>query len=975
MAEIKSNQPTVWIMIDLTASMGNFAIACSDAIEQIAELVRLTNPIPIGILIYRDYSNNSKIKTFLPTTNYSKLITKLKKEKATGGGDYPEASKTALNILADKYLHENAIVLHFTDAPPHDNESRLMVAATQRERDNGYREYLQLQKMKMPFDFSKICKLLRAKKSRVYTFHNSTFKNCRAWWTYLALATDGLAIYLGEYPAVDYITQTTMSILFGIMNCENQPVNAVVYERKLRIDEALNKSETKLGGVLPKIAKYGDLYNETVYHPINLEEKLLAAHPHDAFTINLRSLIYKFRNDENYVNVCFDVFANLMTPQNVVALTYNPVFGTIWRELCKRRDDVRRNKLTDKLSQIKNDLPESHLQAINSWLDASYDASDEINEILQSYDMKTCYTLSTEEYISKKQILEITRACTQSTLALISKIIAGISEITQDTANLTNETKADQGLLPVALPNDKLFQLIPHLISPGTLFNERASITTAALIIKIGNATLIERADAYLKTNKGTWFDEKSPENYTYGFCNLMLTLPDNYNYFTPREINIMTSVQKITGLRICSNRKLTLMIPYTPDVKSNAIPAYTFKCPKCKKYFDNSLYNSKHKVCALCLYNKKRISIVDQAHMAKCRTCLCIYSVVNKDDLLIEPKCHFCRYETTSLDTAISDNKKIVVCVKCKNTFIDPLFKGNKYTCAACAHNYPTIVEKKISVYQLVKNQKTQVIAGIGMTQYNDLPIYEYSCFKLSEQICARAHINHCEEKVQLIYEGQYVHNSQEIINRIMQIIVSAEPERAPCSLCFNQGLASKHVSACGNCNNMLCVDCASHWYGQIKPGAVVLPPYLVCPFCKRQPNYKTISRFNRAATRIIGKVQFDYNWYYAWCRTCHKVKQAALKTCSSEVPTLTIFQCGQCFNEIEETKRADNALILLAASKDAENSKVCPNCGIATVKSEGCNHITCGACGAHWCWECGKHVPDGIYDHMWNVHGFIYS
>jgi hypothetical protein len=33
------------------------------------------------------------------------------------------------------------------------------------------------------------------------------------------------------------------------------------------------------------------------------------------------------------------------------------------------------------------------------------------------------------------------------------------------------------------------------------------------------------------------------------------------------------------------------------------------------------------------------------------------------------------------------------------------------------------------------------------------------------------------------------------------------------------------------------------------------------------------------------------------------------------------------------------------------------CPECGRATAKDGGCNHMTC-TCGAHWCWTCGKAV-----------------
>ena len=41
----------------------------------------------------------------------------------------------------------------------------------------------------------------------------------------------------------------------------------------------------------------------------------------------------------------------------------------------------------------------------------------------------------------------------------------------------------------------------------------------------------------------------------------------------------------------------------------------------------------------------------------------------------------------------------------------------------------------------------------------------------------------------------------------------------------------------------------------------------------------------------------------------------------------------------------------------------KKCPNCGIYTEKSEGCNHITCSGCNYQWCWLCNKQYNSEHY------------
>lgn len=39
-----------------------------------------------------------------------------------------------------------------------------------------------------------------------------------------------------------------------------------------------------------------------------------------------------------------------------------------------------------------------------------------------------------------------------------------------------------------------------------------------------------------------------------------------------------------------------------------------------------------------------------------------------------------------------------------------------------------------------------------------------------------------------------------------------------------------------------------------------------------------------------------------------------------------------------------------------DSMGAKECPYCSVLTMKSEGCNHITCPGCHKHWCWTCGE-------------------
>jgi IBR domain, a half RING-finger domain len=59
----------------------------------------------------------------------------------------------------------------------------------------------------------------------------------------------------------------------------------------------------------------------------------------------------------------------------------------------------------------------------------------------------------------------------------------------------------------------------------------------------------------------------------------------------------------------------------------------------------------------------------------------------------------------------------------------------------------------------------------------------------------------------------------------------------------------------------------------------------------------------------------------------------------------------------------------------KKESGIKDCPKCTTPMEKTEGCNHMTCGGCGAHICWVCLQTFTDGglCYAHMNASHGGI--
>jgi len=105
---------------------------------------------------------------------------------------------------------------------------------------------------------------------------------------------------------------------------------------------------------------------------------------------------------------------------------------------------------------------------------------------------------------------------------------------------------------------------------------------------------------------------------------------------------------------------------------------------------------------------------------------------------------------------------------------------------------------------------------------------------------------------------------------------------------------------------------------------------------------------------------------------------------------PNCRTFDCPNCLASICTTCSAPShggmscaAYARLAADgtddfqkwKEENGVKECPKCKTSIEKVSGCNHMTCGGCGAHICWVCLEvyKVGKDVYSHMQREHGGI--
>tara|TARA_R110002049_G_scaffold1641_1_gene12412 strand:+ start:7338 stop:8798 length:1461 start_codon:yes stop_codon:yes gene_type:complete len=161
-------------------------------------------------------------------------------------------------------------------------------------------------------------------------------------------------------------------------------------------------------------------------------------------------------------------------------------------------------------------------------------------------------------------------------------------------------------------------------------------------------------------------------------------------------------------------------------------------------------------------------------------------------------------------------------------------------------------------------------------------------------------------------------------------------------CLMCCNL-LTTVDTSNCNNCKTNICHVCMSKWLGMNKVGHCIKHANFSCPSCRQIATYRMFSKvYSDRVVRQMAFCTFEDDSYYAWCERCYKVEACMKKSCSSEQPAISHYQCEEC--TLKETTQTSQMM---------EAAKHCANCKHTISKVAGCNHIKC-VCGAHWCYVC---------------------
>ncbi|KAJ6562595.1 hypothetical protein B0H19DRAFT_1145101 [Mycena capillaripes] len=959
------------IVTDATASMGGYLDALRDSIPEILALAKLSGAFSrLGVLAYKDYSDPVNEIAAWSGWNSPILPHFVRDLMATGGGDFPEAAKTALiRGLQEANKSSKTLVLWYADAPPHHMSIQ------------SYQNDVAEAKAFPPgaVDWVYLCHTARRRNCTMFCFTPRAMEfQFSAFYVLLSELTGGICI-ASKAASKDsaLISRLTVGVIMQWMGRATSTIGDVLRDSSamfLRYEQSPLKANPKLAdeglgsrGYLPPShsrSKGTQALLPIVRAPLEASNIPVRTSTAESFDPGKR-----FSNPAEvaYRDLVYESLTSIIQT-NVACLTYNPIFGQLWRAVCNDTDD-RKTTLVNLFSEYVGKVAEAgEKAALRQWLEDSFDQTEEIEKIIQRHCAKGPTSMvyldfDADVHLTRTELLEVSRSCYAGVLKKIARVFTHL-KLVEPGITLAPFQRS----IPLTLPPHDFYRLLPHLIVPGTLYPRRAAALTAVISLITAVPFLQESATALLATVKGKWLDLEVPENISFDCARFLLSAPEGV-VLNKRERRVYEAMRRYKLIELNLDAPVDVHVPWTPQ-KTRGSGDVKVECKRC--LIRRSITIMSHEradLCGLCVTGNLSPSTVaeifpggdeEESCWVECssKDCRAQYVVENVPGLRIRPRCHYCRNSIPC---------PWLECSTCTNrVIVPPMFRSaGKYTCPACSN--PAWGDKCISTEETTVRllNRENGVAWLGFSNSNTI-FDGKSAFKLMQAFGESVFGSVPSNTSSSLLLGQKVlRNTAKTLAQVESRVGSGEVVLATCALCFEEMPASKLVAACGRtgCTQRVDDGCLHEWYGQNEPGKLLNMMQFTCPFCRRKPTVKTFARYNRRAA-VLGGLQVamgDRRFLYAWCIDCGSAKQAYERTACTEerVPPIEGFKCQDC-------RRPRKGRIV-----------ICPNvdCGYAIEKADGCNHITC-VCGTHLCYACGKEFSwEEIYPHMTAVHGSFYD
>ncbi|KAM5436981.1 hypothetical protein MferCBS31731_005634 [Microsporum ferrugineum] len=578
------------IVVDATASMGYYLTSLNTSIPQIISISALTGCFSrIGLLAYRDYDHRAaQLLEWSGWLEESKatgtagpdILALAKSLEPCGGGDVPEAAKTAL-ARAYELMRSDAktTLLFYTDAHPHVGVVDKQTTSRRPVIPNGS---LEKQALSDPssyggfgphfVDWVSACTFLRKGEKAVQVFcllaPSMEWISC-GHYNYLSTMTGGACMILKDSKSVT-ISRVTVDLLLSWMGVEpgssasnkGSEADALATLGRYKTVSNIKKLKDEFD---PKAEQYfltpSVHYNTDPIHD-NVARAPMTPDIAKRFLpkkdVPLTSFATAWTTDPAYQSLALKHLKKIIA-FDVRAISVNPVFGSLWRTVCSDRSCDSRQELLDAFSSEVGKLDSAEdREDLKIWLEGSYDYTAEVLELIDSVpeeDRFPCvyldptlnFTLSGVDAesesgkpitaLTRADLLEIGRSCDPSVLRRLGRTLTQLAYVETEAElpeHIANSSQDQVPKIPMALASKEhkrqFWRILLHLIVPGTMLAARTAALLAALSLRLGITPLTQVAEREALSFRNRWNDTETPETWAVPCLNLLINADKTYS-------------------------------------------------------------------------------------------------------------------------------------------------------------------------------------------------------------------------------------------------------------------------------------------------------------------------------------------------------------------------------------------------------------------------------------------------------------
>jgi len=343
-------------------------------------------------------------------------------------------------------------------------------------------------------------------------------------------------------------------------------------------------------------------------------------------------LYHKFVTDAEYREIVYSTFERLLQPDLVSCITYNPVFGRLWRLVCTRKGEPRVRALQDLMSRSLNHIASERAKAVKAtkeeeakypprqcipkpiattstakavkaaddadkavkaikvqvFLQASYDQSDRIRNIVSGALVSGALVsgalvsgalvsgaLVSGALVSRKELLDLERSCSPETLRRVTALLTRLRRVEMPTRKMPDGVASVRMLPAEGLSLSDLFGILPHLMVRGTMFGRRGVARVACVCVIARCALLEEAALRHLGEIRGAWINMTAPEDLSMEFARLVLAADDASDrsvVLTPEERAFLLGAFRVHAVAINGLTSVSAALALSPPSAKPAI-------------------------------------------------------------------------------------------------------------------------------------------------------------------------------------------------------------------------------------------------------------------------------------------------------------------------------------------------------------------------------------------------------------------